>query len=240
MSKLSLDRTPPTALDQPQPHAVPGAGSIRIAALGGMVFFALLVAFGSLTSNYPAATASRQKVFGYLADHQGQLQAAAVLYALAMPAALLLLSGLFRALRRAEGGTSGLTVAALAGGVLTAASTVIGALVLGTTATRYVDLGPAGARVFSTMFLLSIGATLTGLILLIGATAAVCLQTDLFARWFVITSVVLAVASVVGACTIGYPATGTQAVAGITVLLDSVWILLISVFLWRRPEVASS
>ncbi len=240
MSRLSLDQTPPTVAEAQQPHAVPGAASIRLAALGGMVFFALVVTFGILMSNFPAATDSRQAFFGYLADNQGRLRIAAVLYALAMPLALLFLSGLFRALRKAESGTSGLAVAALGGGILAATSTVTGALVLGTTATRYLDLGPGGARVFSTMFLLSIGATLTGEILMIGATAAVCLQTHLFPRWFAVTSVELALASVVGACAIGYVTTGVQAAAGITLLLNAVWILLVSVFLWRRPELASS
>lgn len=96
----------------------------------------------------------------------------------------------------------------------------------------------AATRVWWTMFLLSTGATLLGLLILIGATAIVCLQTHLFHRWFAVASVVLALASVVGACTIGYAADGTQAAAGIAVLLDSVWILVISIFLWRDPAMA--
>jgi hypothetical protein len=163
-----------------------------------------------------------------------------VLWALAMPAALLFLSGLFRALRKAEGGASGLAVAALSGGILAAASTLTGALFLGTAAARYVDLGPAGARVFSTMVLCSVGATLTGQMLMIGTTAAVCLQTHLFARWFALASVVPALASVVGAFAIGYDGTGIQVVAYIAGGLNAVWILLVSMFLWRRPELASS
>lgn len=149
--------------------------------------------------------------------NQGQLQLAAVVMGLAMPAALLWLSGHFRTLTRAEGGTPGLALAALGGGILTAASSVVGALVLGTTATRVTDLGPAGARVWWTMHLLSTGATLLGLLLLIGATAAVCLQRQLFAQWFAVASVVLALASMIGAFTIGYDTAGIQVVAGIAI-----------------------
>jgi hypothetical protein len=47
-------------------------------------------------------------------------------------AALVFLSGLFRALRRAEGGPEGLAVAARGWGVLAAGSTVTGALIIGT------------------------------------------------------------------------------------------------------------
>lgn len=225
-------------MESRQVAGVAGALSVRVAALGGAVFFALVLVYAGLTSGAPSATDSRRVIFDYLTDNQGQLQLAAVVMGLAMPAALLWLSGHFRALTRAEGGTPGLALAALGGGVLTAASSVVGALVLGTTATRVTDLGPAGARVWWTMHLLSTGATLLGLLLLIGATAAVCLQRQLFARWFAVASVVLALASMIGAFTIGYDTAGIQVVAGIAIVLDSVWIFLVSIFLWRDPAVA--
>jgi hypothetical protein len=89
------------------------------------------------------------------------------------------------------------------------------------------------------MFLLSIGATLIGQALMIGSTAIMSLRTRMFARWFSVASLVLALASVVGAFTIGYTAVGIQTVAGVTAVLNSVWILLVSFYLWRRPELAS-
>lgn len=224
-------------LEGSQAVRVAGATSVRLAALAGAVYFGLIVAFSQLTSGSPSATDPGQEVFDYVARHHGRIQLAAVLIGFAMPAALLWLSGLFRALREAEG-TPGFALAALGGGVLAAASTVTSALIAGTTATRINDLGPGGARVWWTMYLLSIGATLLGLLLLIGATAIVCLERKLFARWFVVTSIVLALMSAVGACAIGYDTSGIQVVAGIAVLLDSVWILLVSIFLWRHPEVA--
>ncbi len=212
--------------------------SVRLAALGGAIFFVLVVVSTSLTSGSPSATDSGQEIFDDLAQHHGRYQVGAVLMGLAMSAVLLWLSGLFRALRKAEGGTPALALAALAGGVLAAAGTVTGALVEGTTATRINDLGPTGARVWWTMYLMSTGATLLGLLLLIGIAAIVCLRTGLFARWLAVASVVLALASVVGAFTIGYASTGIQAVAGITIIFDSVWILLVSIYLWRDPALA--
>jgi hypothetical protein len=94
--------------------------------------------------------------------------------------------------------------------VLAAASTVTGALIMGTTAARIADIGSAGARLWWTMYLMSIGATLLGLLLLVGATAVVSLETRLFPRWFTVASVVLALVSIVGAFTIGYPTTGSR------------------------------
>ena len=217
---------------------VPGWMSVRVAALGGAVFFALFLAFASLTSGTPSTTDSAQETFTYLSAHDGRLQLAAVLLGLAMPAALLFLSGLFRALREAEGGRAGLAIAALGGGVLAAAGTVTAALILGTTATRIAVIGLADARLWWTMFLMSFGGTLLGLLLMIGATAIVSLETHLFARWFEVASLVLALVSIVGAFTIGYATTGIQGTAGIAVILDSVWVFLVSIFLWRDPTLA--
>lgn len=217
---------------------VPGSVSVRVAALGGAAFFGLFLAFGSLTRGTPSVMDSGQDTFNYLSAHDGRLQLAAVLLGLAMPAALLAVSGLFRALREAEGGKAGLAVAALGGGVLAAASTVIGALILGVTATRIAEIGPASARLWWTMFEMSFGSTLLGLLLLIGAAAVVSLEANLFSRWFGVASVILALVSIVGAFTIGYATTGIQAIAGIAAILDSVWIFLVSFFLWRDPELA--
>ncbi|HET6877567.1 MAG TPA: hypothetical protein VFH38_08570 [Jatrophihabitans sp.] len=224
---------------QQRPPSERGTTWARVTAVGGLLFFGSFIAFATLTSNTPAASDTRREVFSYLAQHHDRLQLAAVVYALAMPAALLFLSGLFATLRTAEGGRPRIAVAALAGGILAAAATVTGALVLGVLATRWIDLGPAGSRVFWTMFLLSVGATLAGQVLAIGATGAVSLRTGLFPRWFTAASVVLALVSLAGACTIGSAAAGVQTVAGIAAVLDSVWILLASFYLWRKPAAAS-
>ena len=122
--------------------------------------------------------------------------------------------------------------------MLAAASTVTWALIEGTMATRFSDLGPAGARVLWTMFLLNVGAMLVGLLVVIGATAIVCLRARLFPRWFAAASTVLALVSVAGACTIGYTAAGIQVAAGLAVILDGVWILMVSIYLWRDPALA--
>lgn len=216
----------------------PGAMSVRFAALGGAIYFGLILAFLSQFSGTPKATDFRQQVFNYLSAHHGRLQAAAVLMGLAMPAALLFLSGLFRALRQAEGGTARLALAALGGGILAAAAGATGALILGTTATRITDLGPASARVWWTMYLMSIGANLLGLLLSVGVTAIISLQRQLFPRWFALASVALALVSIAGAFTIGYATTATYVLSGVAIVLDSVWIFLVSLFLWRDPTLA--
>jgi hypothetical protein len=213
----------------------PGTMSGRVAALAGAVSFVLILISATMLSNAPSATDSGQKILRYLALHHGRLQLGAVLTALAMATALVWAAGLSRALRRAEGGTPVLALAAFGGGVLAAASTVTWALIEGTMATRFGDLGPAGARILWTMFLLNVAAMLVGLIVVIGATAIVCLRARLFPRWFAVASTVLALVSVAGACTIGYTAPGIQVAAGLAVILDGAWILMVSIYFWRDP-----
>ena len=51
-------------------------------------------------------------------------------------------------------------------------------------ATRFSELGAAGARVLWTMFLLNVGRCWCGRPAIIGAAAIVCLRARLFPRWF--------------------------------------------------------
>lgn len=83
---------------------------------------------------------------------------------------------------------------------------------------------------------MSHGAMLLGLALITGATGVVCMRTDRFSHGFGLTSLALALLSLAGAFTIGYASDPIQAVAGVTILLDSVWIAVVSFFLWRRAD----
>jgi hypothetical protein len=211
----------------------PTRNTVRAAAGAGAVFFGLVVVNSNLQSGAPAISDSRRETFAFLAAHQDRVQISAVLWGFAMCAALVSLSGLLPALRGAA-----FAPTALAGGVLAAASMLTAALLEGTIAARLEDLGAAGARVVWTAYLLSLGATLFGLLLLIGAATAACLRTHLFARWFCVASVVLVLVSIAGACTIGFASAGLQVIAGVALLLDSAWILAVNVFLFRRPALA--
>jgi hypothetical protein len=89
------------------------------------------------------------------------------------------------------------------------------------------------------MFLLSTAGILVGLLAVIGATAGVCLRARLFPRWFAVASTVLALASLIGACAIGYTTVGIQVAAGLAVVFDGVWILMVSMYLWREPALTA-
>lgn len=211
----------------------------RWAAISGAVFFGLIMIHASLTSGAPAASDPARETFAWVAKHHERMQLDAAVFAFAAVAATVWLSGLVRALRRADRGMDGPALVALVGGALAGASTVLAALVEGTLANRYVDLGASGTHVWWTLFLFSTAATLFGFVLMTGATAAVSLRRALFPHWFAFASALLAVLSAIGATTVGYTADGIQATAGIAILLDCVWILLTSLYLWRTPELGA-
>jgi hypothetical protein len=68
------------------------------------------------------------------------------------------------------------------------------------------------------------------------ATGVVCLRTGLFYRWFGVTSVLLAAASIVGAAGIAYANNSVQVIATVMLSLDTLWILVVTGFLLREPE----
>jgi hypothetical protein len=210
--------------------------SLRLPALAGAVFFALIVVYAELRSPSPAATDPAREVAVYFARHHDRLQLGAVALALAMPAALIWSAGLVQALREVEGPSRLASLTALSGGIVAAAATLTGALAQGTTAVRFADLGAGGTRTGWTMVLLSLGGTLLGLMLVIGATTVVSLRTGLFARWFTVAGAVLVLVSLIGAFTIGYGSDAIQTIAAVAILLDGVWSLRVSLFMWRTPR----
>jgi hypothetical protein len=210
---------------------------VRVTAASGVAFVILIIVQGPiLTGSLPTLTSSAQKVFDYFNGHQRSVKAAAALYGLAMPAVLVWVIGLFAALRKAEGGRAALALGAPLGTVLAAGATVVSAALEAVIACRITDLTPATARVLFTAQQFVQAGILFGLLLAVAATAAVVLRTGAFARWVGIVGAVLAVASIVGAFGIGYAR--LQTVVGIMLSLDTLFVLVLSIYLWVQPELA--
>ena len=88
---------------------------VRLTALAGVLFVVLIIVQGPVLSPNLNVTDSAQKIFNSIKSHQSDLKASAALYGLAMSAVLIWAAGLFRVLRKAEGGAAGLSAAALGG-----------------------------------------------------------------------------------------------------------------------------
>jgi hypothetical protein len=214
--------------------------SVRLAALAGLAFFVLVIVSGPvLQSNTPNITDSATKIFNYYKNHAGNIKASAVVLSFGVAFVLVWLSGLWRMLRKAEGGTPGLTATAVAGAVIATALTITSSAINATAALQASNLGPSGTRVFYTLATFSTAGILFGLLVLIAATTVVAVQTGVLPRWLTLASVVLVAISVVGAFGLGYAKNWLQAVVGVGLTLDSLWILVVSVRLWRKPELAT-
>ena len=116
--------------------------------------------------------------------------------------------------------------------------TVVASAVIATTALRIDDLTPPGARFYFTLFRFTQAGTNFGLAVLVGAAALVSLRRRLFSRWFTIVSVLLAILTVIGGWALAYAGDAIQACAGVALILDVVWIMVVSVRLLRTPELA--
>jgi hypothetical protein len=213
--------------------------SVRLCALGGIAFFVLLVVSGPiLESSSASLTDSSAKIFHYISTHVSDLKASGALSAFAMAAVLVWLAGHFSSLRKAEGGRSGFAVAALSGGIMAATATVVEGALRADTALRVHDLGFSGARFFWTLDQFVAGGVITGLTILVGASALVFLNAGKYARWFAWATAALAVVDLVGILAIAYTNGAAQAFFTIGITLTLIWILVISILLMRDPEQA--
>jgi hypothetical protein len=211
--------------------------SVRLCALAGLAFVILIVVGGPiLQGSSPSVTDSASKIFHYIATHVSDLKASAALSTFAMAAVLVWLAAHFSSLRKAEGGRSGFAVAALAGGILATAATVVQSAILATTALRVHDLGLSGARFFFTLEQFMGGGLVAGLTIFVGASALVFLRTGMYPRWFAWASAALAVVDLVAILGVGYTNGAAEAFGVIGTSLTIVWILGISIVLLRKPE----
>lgn len=213
---------------------------LRVPAVAGAVLFSLIVVHAQLRSGAPSATEPVQDVVAFISRHQERLQLSAVALAVAMPVAIVWMSAVLDAVRRIVGRICVGQRTAYAGGVLAASAGISTALIEGMLALRSSDLGAGATRALWTLFLTSTGAIVLGLALLIAGTIVAARRTRLFSRWFTIASFGLVVLSLAGAVTIGYDSAAAQIVAAVAVVLAGVWMLLVSVFMWRYPAPAAS
>lgn len=215
------------------------SGWVRLTALAGVIFFVLIVLQGPvLDANAPSLTDSAQKVHSYFSAHHSRIKLSAAFYALAMAAILAWLPGFYGALRKAMQQFAGLAVAATAGIVLAAAMTVSSAAVEATIACRVGELDPNLVRVLYTLELFTQGGILFGLLVAVGVAGAVSLQTGLFGRWFGMLSLVFAAGSIVGGSAVAYANDTSQTLAAVFLSLDTLWVLIVSILLFRTPELA--
>jgi hypothetical protein len=169
----------------------------RAAPLTGAASTVLyFVGFGLIGQIGQTASPSPDQVVNLLEDGPVQILIGAYISLVSVVLLLLFAATLRSRLRVAEGGTGQFSAAAMAGGVVAAASMSVGFASIGQAALRAEDeaIDPLIATVLYDLYraMLSGGVPI-GFAVLIGATAIVSFRGELLPSWLAWTSVVIAV-----------------------------------------------
>jgi hypothetical protein len=210
----------------------------RYGALAGILAIILIVASVVVAGSPPKTSDSAEKILKYYRDNEGGLKASAFLGGLVTIPILWWAATLWAALRRADGGQPGLAVAAVLGLVFTATLQGVSGAISATVALELNNVGPTEAKFF---YLLSLGlgaAGAFGVAVLVLATSAVALRTKVFPGWLGGAGLVLGAALTVSGASIASTSDGLAALGLVAILLWSLWVIVLSVLMFRAKEPA--
>ena len=163
----------------------------RWGAWAGIAFVVLILVTAFLPGSPPKLSDSSAKITKFFVDKADEMRIVTYVGGLATVAVLLWLGALYRVLRRAEGAAQ-LSVSALAGGIIAAALTTTGGVVLGAVAILKLQNGiePAGVRFFYVLGNMLVIAAGFGVIVLIGATSLIVARTGIMPKWIAVLGLV--------------------------------------------------
>jgi len=217
---------------------------VRYAGIAGITFVLLIVVSAIIPGAPPAPDAPAAAWRTFYTGHRSAELLAVALQALATAIFVLFASGLRAVLQRAEGGVGVLAWAAFAGGILTAAASLVG-LVLTAALALYPQQEDTVIRVLVTMANLAVPMTYFPWAGMIAAASMVLIVTKLYSRWLGFTGLLVALHMLLTASELG--ATSGPMMAGdvddlLSLVLGMVWLLVFSAFMTRsglRPAAAA-
>ncbi|HXY94889.1 MAG TPA: hypothetical protein VEP49_20675 [Acidimicrobiia bacterium] len=207
----------------------------RWAPVGGIAFAVLVAVSAAITGSPPKLTDSTAKIVKYIADHQGELRWSAYIAGIGTIGAFWWAGGVWRTLRRAEGGSPMLAVTAVLGLVFGATLAALSGILLATVAIPGVGtaMGAGGVRFFYTLGNTLIGGTGIGILVFTGAFSAVILRTGMLPRlvgWF---GVLVAIVWIPGAALMSTSRDAVFYLAFVGFVLFLLWVLAVSITMLR-------
>lgn len=224
-----LDTRPSFEAESPWERRALGSGAIfvilQLAALGYSIAF--------MFPEKPQPGAALAQHAAWYAQHGEVLITNNYLLVLVMPFFLFFLGGLYDALRRAEGGGSALTVAAVIAGAVMAIMWPLGCIMtnMGVTIARG---GGDAATVWALDGMAPMTLALSALprVIFLSATSIVLLQARQWPRWIGRLGLALAAISLIGSATLVLPS--LFPLLGLGTLMFTLWILALSLALLKK------
>jgi hypothetical protein len=205
----------------------------RYAALGGIVFVVLNVIGAFLAGSPPSLDDSPQEIAKFFNDHAGALQAAQVLGGIGIIGLFWWFGSLWRKMARAEDERPRLAVVALIGLAIGAVFALSSGAITSLAAMRIDDLGPGGAKVFFAYSTVLLGTAGFGIVAFVSAVSALSYKTALFPQWVTIIGWIVGAGFLVSTLASASDADVFTLTGLLSFLLFCVWILAISVLMFR-------
>ena len=213
----------------------------RYAALGGIWFVVLNVIGAFLPGAPPKTTDSALKIAKYFHDHQRGIKVGTLLMGVGLIGLFWWFGSVYRHMSDAEGGRSRMAAVALGGLVVAASLALSAAAMLSTVALRIDDTGvAAGAKFFFIMQNVLFAAAGFGILIHIAAVTSVSWRTKLFAPWINVFGWIAALLFLIGTLGVVTDGTWLGPFGLIAFLTWCVWILGVSVSMWRQTPVTAA
>lgn len=207
----------------------------RWAGLGGIAFAVLAAISAFIPGSPPKVTDSAAKIARFVTDKEAELRWGAYLGTIAVVPLFWWLGSVWRLMRRAEGGTPRLAVAALAGAVFAGAVAAVSTVVLAAMPIIGLRaLGPDGIRVFYVLGTNLGLASLFGLAVFVGAFSAVLVRSVVGSAVVGWLGALLAVAALVGGAAVATTSDVFWYVGFAAFIAALVWVVIVGVLMLLR------
>ncbi len=206
----------------------------RYGLAAGILFVILIVIAGLVGGTPPKPSDSSLKILSYFRDNQEALKVGAYLNGLALVAFLWFLGSLWTRLRRAETGTSRVSVVALSGGIALLAMAFIGNALNAYLALYVGQLGAGGVKGFYLLAVILLAFSSFAAAVFTSAVAVMVLRFGFVERWLGWAGEIIAALWLIAGIGVADDNTAIFTLGFITFLLWAVWLLLLAVLLLTR------
>lgn len=203
------------------------SGTAALVPLTGVLFVILTVVGFLVGGEPPDADDPIDEVVEYWVDNDSAAMVGSVLHALGAVALIFFAASLRRVLRRREDGAGILSVAAMAGGIVAAAGIGVDASIRFATADLAGDVDPVVTQTLSALWSDFFFPMVVGIATLILATGLSALRTQVIPVWLAWIGFLICIAFFTPAGFIAF-------------LVSALWILVVSILLWRQEATESS